>query len=249
MAIILGLSSTTVSAKSSKALVRADRLYKEAEFESAITAYQKVLDEKAFATEEEHQRALLHLSFSHYMAGHKDEATLVLKNLLKGEPDTKVDPVWTHPELVKFFEKTHKEVSASGTSTGSKGARKPVGIKTGPSKQEINWWALVPFGVGQFAVGDYLGGSLFAVAEVGLLATNLAIHFDVNSKTAPGSSNLAVDTAKTLVIVEGVMGILFYATVAFGILDAFLWAPGRGADDEQASVSIEAGPTGFTLRF
>jgi hypothetical protein len=73
---------------------------------------------------------------------------------------------------------------------------------------------LMPFGVGQFANDQIVKGVIFAAAEAGFLATNIALYWAQSPDRFVDDGALAV---------QRVSLILFFATIAVGIADAYLF--------------------------
>ena len=81
------------------------------------------------------------------------------------------------------------------------------------------------------ADADPVGGSLFLTAELGLIGANVALAVLDSNARAQDASAPTAQLERDITIsyaVRTASGIAAIVMGAFGILDAFVWSPGRG---------------------
>ncbi len=186
------------------------------------------------------------LGVSFLFEGHKGEAEQEFRKLLQLLPDYHFDALLDPPEVVDFFNDVRK--SYSGELTQLEAKRKaseeerlrPTVIekRVGRNSFAVNF---IPFGAGQFQNGHRKKGYAFLIAEstlgavsVAAFATNLAVYglkpqracrIAVADTACPADqiSHRDEDRSRWLTRAQVASGALFFATVAWGILDAIYY--------------------------
>jgi hypothetical protein len=166
-------------------------------------------------------------AFSLYLLNRRDEARAAWLELGKLAPGYRPDPIEVSPELVKFFgaiDTTAPPRAASpppsqppaGPSTTAALTPAPVVAEGGCAVVVC----LVPAGVGQFANGDVMKGTLLATGEVTMLGLNIGMYMSRAADYRHGPIDDAKDRKKSWVQHGALVG--FLALTAFGIVDAFM---------------------------
>lgn len=121
---------------------------------------------------------------------------------------------------------TTEELQAAPGNLQPPTAPRPPYVKapvTAPARGCGTLLCLVPFGVGQFANGRYLKGSLFAGAEVALLVANIALYWSRVSSYDQHGYFTNLSAADRSFAAQEVMAGLFAATAVGGVVDAFVF--------------------------
>jgi hypothetical protein len=150
------------------------------------------------------------------------------------------------PTKVEKNEPTAEEPRAAPAKPEQSSA--PIAAPTTTARVEPGapWYLkILPFGGGQFANHDPVGGGVFLGLEVALLGANIALLVANNGLIAKDGSYPHKSQSLPLYVSQQVTAAAFYATLAIGLIDAFVWSPSRGAS--RAAVSVAPGGAGFAF--
>ena len=154
----------------------------------------------------------------------------------KPEPQARVDAAATKPVVAPDKPEPAAEPGAATPSAPKEIAVAPATIDadaqpiaiTSQTHKPAPWYLkMLPFGVGQFANKDYAVGGVLLALELGLLATNIAMIV-LNRAAQNADGSYQPGTSPALYVAQQVSAGGLYLTLGFGLLDAFLWSPGRG---------------------
>jgi len=111
------------------------------------------------------------------------------------------------------------------------------GMERQPMWHAAPWYLkIIPFGGGQLANHDPVGGGVFLGLEVAFLATNIVTTLMNDKERATYGGFRHSQPYPALYDVQLGSAIALYATLAVGLVDAFVWSPGRG--ERRAHVSV-----------
>lgn len=155
-----------------------------------------------------------------YNAGKKDQAVAEYKTLRARYPSFRFNEDEVLPETVQYFDQ-HAGPSLVDQPRIVKGP----GLSPTQPAQPWQWYYVAPLGVGQFLAGSPVRGVVFAVLEVGLVAANIALAVDYNSKVGANGGTRDVAGATTL---QTAMNVTFFSAIgAFvaGTVDGIFFEP------------------------
>ncbi|MCC6810566.1 MAG: hypothetical protein IT381_24260 [Deltaproteobacteria bacterium] len=226
--------------------------YDDYEFDKAAAYFQDAL-KAGIADGRTREQTLLYLAFTLFGLQKNSEAKAQLRSLFKANPGYVLDQKGLLPELARFFEHEQaayqKELEAEKAVLESHGKPKVVvtvpveTLPTEPAKPVVTSDVvplyqsahpavkLLPFGIGQFANGDPVGGSLFLVGELLLIGANVASAVLDTQARATYASAPTAELERQIWMFYGLRTASGAAAIvlgAVGILDAFLWSPTRG---------------------
>jgi hypothetical protein len=199
-------------------------------------------------TEDEVVSAHKLLALSYFFVNKSKEAEQEVTSLLALRPNYQLDPIVDPPVAVRFFEDvrrrqgdritTLKKRELEETERAQKEEERRLAEVRAKAQRvyldrtverHSRLIALLPFGAGQAQNGQTTKAILFGVGEGVLAATSLAAYYSleyrypIDSTTGhrvfPASEQ---NTATTLLTLQLVAGAAFWATLAWGILDAQL---------------------------
>jgi hypothetical protein len=176
----------------------------------------------------------------------KDEAEQEFRKLLQLVPDYHFDALLDPPEVVDFFNGVRKSYAAELSQLEARRKAEEerrsrptiVERRVGRNSFTVNF---VPFGAGQFQNGDRKKGWAFLIAEstlgaasIAAFATNIAVYgfrpqrscrVDVGDAACPPGqiSHTDENRSRWLTRVQVGTGAMFFAAVAWGILDAIYY--------------------------
>ncbi len=247
-------------------LQRARDLFEYGEYEQARRVAERLLARNVLATDEDliDANRIVALAYLYGDAPDRlERAREYFLQLLSVEPDYRLDPFFTPPAALEFFEQVRRDneerlapireqrrlakqaLAAEAAArrrfleerSREREATKPPVVRT----VQRNHVALVflPFGAGQFQNGDRATGWAIASIQLAAGATSVASYFAIeslrndNGRFAPND----VRTARTLNTAKWVSAGVFYAAWLYGILDAW-----RGFEPEVLLETTEVAP-------
>ena len=269
------LVSTAQAAPRAEGLLKkAKASYDDYEFDKAAAYYEDAL--RAGVPDKKREQTLLYYAFSLFGLERKAEASAQLRELFTLNPAYTLDRKGLHPSLLKFYddEKAAAEkaavkvtppavvkVTPTKEPTPPPPVDQPKAITVAPTDAaptEVKTQVappyqsahpvlkVLPLGIGQFANGDPLGGSLFLAVELGLIGANVAFAvLDQNARAQyAGAPSAELERDITMYYaMRTASGVAAILVGAFGILDAFLWSPDRGAARHKQRYSFMIAPT------
>jgi hypothetical protein len=100
-------------------------------------------------------------------------------------------------------------------------ASQPIVIKQPEPVPGFRWYYLFPLGIGQFAAGSPVRGTMFMVLQAGFLAMNIASYYVMyQSEAIAGGGFRDVARAKTGLLLTDIAFAGLIASVIAGIVDA-----------------------------
>ena len=114
--------------------------------------------------------------------------------------------------------------------------------------QPAPWYLkVIPFGVGQFCNRDPIGGSVFLGLELAAVGANVGLSIVNATKRLPNGNYPANAGYPGLYIAQHVTAATAWAIGIVGVIDAFVWSPGRGEARAAASQEVLVPVTGGGL--
>ncbi|MGC4123067.1 MAG: hypothetical protein QM765_52565 [Myxococcales bacterium] len=120
-------------------------------------------------------------------------------------------------------------------------------VEARPARRGVGW-ALLPFGIGQYANGEPVKGALICISEILLFATSAAALGIVESSKVEsygfmnGGKVQDPDIGKALVITYMTAFWVGVAVVGIGIIDALVYRPSE-------TTTVALAPTGVAVKF
>jgi hypothetical protein len=218
------------------ALKAAENLYYEGRYADAVTALDAVAA-RPDASKKLKLAALKTSAFCQFLLGDNRKARETWLKLLALEPGYKLDPVEASPEIAEFFgrlrakEEKPPEAKAPevihATKAPASDAPPAKAVDPMPPPPEIRECGVVlcllPFGIAQFVNGNPGKGAGLAAAQVIFLGTNIALYWNRVAEFEKYGGFRDRDAAETKFTIQHVSLGLFVATVAVGIVDAYLF--------------------------
>jgi hypothetical protein len=259
--IALSVPSVAVAAPDTSAQLKsAIEDFEFGEHAAAAAKLRTILEPPKLSSKEDLIVARQYLGACYHLLDEKEKAKAQFSLLLALDPKHKLDPEVFSPAVVAFFEQVRDEAgfSLEGESSGRTAAELPPKKKRPPSdpdgaagdvvkKNEPKLdvvrpapkspptaaLAFVPFGVGQFNNHQPVKGALFAVSEVGLIATAITTFVmfrGLGETNASGAFEVtdAADQSRAESL-QSVFLATLYAGVgiaAIGIVEAVVSYPG-----------------------
>ncbi len=113
----------------------------------------------------------------------------------------------------------------------------PATVVAAPAYQAAPWYLkIIPFGGGQFANHDPVGGAVFLVVEAALLGTNIGLIVANNNLVFSNGSYPRGGSSLPLYVAQQTTAAVFYGSLVVGLVDAFVWSPKRGQARVQATL-------------
>lgn len=244
------------------------------EHAQAAEKLRSVLEPILLASREDVIVARQYLGACYHLLNDRTKAKKEFSMLLALDPTHKLDPEVFSPALVQFFEEVRTEAGLAlrgepepkesppppPVATALPQAP-PAGVVSSPAPEPHGLgWALIPFGVGQFANGHNGRGALFLASELGLFGASIATFAMFESlkiREVDGQGNLiregfrpedsdragSLQTAYLVTFWAGV------AVTALGIVEALVSHPGAAAPEVPVSGQVSAGPGSLTIHF
>lgn len=238
-------------------LQRAKDLFEYGEYDQARRLAEDLLSKNVLATDEALIDANRIVALA-YLYGERadrlEKAQQYFLQLLSVEPDYRLDPFFTPPAALEFFERVRQENEerlspireqrrlAKQARAAEEAARRrfleqrarEVDLQAPPETRYVqkNHMALIflPFGVGQFQNGDRAAGVAIASIQLAAGLTSLGSYLTVEGlKNERGRyAQAELRTARAFNTTKWVSAGLFYATWVYGVLDAW-----RGYEPER----------------
>jgi len=240
-----GPPEATPLKRSAEALLADGRLeYERGDYAAAVhTLVPLLYPSVTLASEEAVVDAHRLLALSYLLQKKEVEAEEEATSLLALRPSFRLDPIVDPPMAVSFFEAVRKRQTARLTELREREIKdaeartKEAERKRRAEAERIfiersvehhsRLVATIPFGVGQFQNGQNTKAALFLSAELAFGAASLAGYLTLEQKYPvdtstnrryfpPGQEN----TARALIGLQLGAGIAFWATLAWGLIDA-----------------------------
>jgi tetratricopeptide (TPR) repeat protein len=241
-------------------LKRARDRYEFGAYADAAAAVQQLLAASPDLPEGQRVEAWRILGLSEYQLGDRGASRAAFVNLLSVDPDYTLDPFLVPPQIVEFFDRIKAEAEPQlqplrdrrrelkeQERLAEEARRKLLAeeaIRAGPPtklvvvQEHVYILNFLPFGAGQFQNGEPTKGTIIAVSQVLLAATNLgailahnAIAQDPSRRCSVSSptncSNPPIpDSDRQLLqnidVVKYVSAGLFWAVYVYGVADALV---------------------------
>lgn len=213
---------------------RAIDTFNRADFARAADLLRLDLQQQIGKPEEEKTRELLVLAL--FNAGKEDDAVAAYRVLLERFPKWRFDEDSVLPDTIAFFEKhaPRKAVPPTPAPVASapvviakpaSAASAPVVLKQPatppPEAKRFRWYYLFPLGIGQYAAGSPVRGTIFLLLQAGFLVMNLVGYYAIyQPQQLPDDSSKDADRARMGMLLTniGFGGLL--GAIAAGIVDA-----------------------------
>jgi hypothetical protein len=238
LAFILTLAPTAQSPLQ-KELAAVESAYDDTEFEDATARASRLMKASDDKLSKAQKKRLHELSaFSFFYLGRKGPAEAQLVALFDLDPEASIDRKKVTPELAQFFDEIHlrwAEAHKGGTTV----------VQTVPATQQqqpeqhketqsverpaFRPVTLIPFGIGQLAIGDYAVGSVLLVLDAALAATMISLYW-VRQGEKQGGPYYA--DPKRAALMQDFQDAAAFALIVVGIIgfiDALVLAPSRVA--------------------
>lgn len=207
-------------------LEQATRSFAEAKYDEAATQYSNVLNqmERGAIERTAEPDVRERLGLSHYLAHHVDAARTEFRALCSRFPKYAPDKDALTPDAVAFIHEVAEcapkepklEEVIPWWSTGEHSPKQPAAFR---------WYYLAPLGIGQYAAGSPVRGTVFLTTQLGFLALNIAGAVLLANQRVPGGFVQDVSSAQNaqVMINVGFFGLL--SSLIVGTLDGALWEP------------------------
>ncbi len=251
LALALALALPLAASAADGRLAQATNHFEYGDFEKARTLAEQLLGERVLTEDRELIEANRIAGLGWFYAKDAEKARGYFVSLLSIDPDFKLDPFFTPPAAVEFFEKVRadnqellqpireqkakilaarkkeeelrREFEEKSRRAAEEAARRPAKIK----EVEKHYLPIVflPLGAGQFQNRDTSMGILLATVQVVSGVTSVVSYSVVESLRDPQSGGFPSDRfalAGTLDVVKWASAGVFYVAWGYGIVDA--WA-------------------------
>jgi hypothetical protein len=241
---LLLLTPLAASADADGDLRRAKDYFEYGEYERARGIAEGLLEQNVLATDEQLIDANRIAGLAWFYGDHADRLTLAERyflQLLSIEPEYRLDPFFTPPAAVQFFEEVkaaheaqlapireQRRVAREARRAEQEARRRFLEeqqrSRVDPRYVERHNFALVflPLGAGQFQNGDDSTGiALAAVQVVAGLTSALSYLAIENMRDDGGFSRSEVGTAQVLDTVKWASAAVFYGAWGYGVVDAW----------------------------
>jgi hypothetical protein len=264
------VSSAHAAPRVDTLLKKAKASYDDYEFDKAAAYYEDAL--RAGVTDQaKREQTLLYYAFSLFGLERAADAKAQLRELFKLNGNYALDRKGLHPSLLRFYDDEKaaaqqaavkaapppasdppKNVEQQTTITVAPTELPPPEVTTKVAPPYVSAHPvlkLLPFGIGQFANGDPAGGAAFLAVELALVGANVAFAvLDENARSAfakqTGAATPQQQAENNLFYaMRTASGVAAILVGAFGILDAFLWSPGRAEARHKLRYSFMLAPT------
>ncbi len=196
-------------------------------------------------------------AFSDFYLNRLAAAKEMLGSVFRTNPEATIDRTRYPPQLVAFFEDVRAEIlvrqkaapSGLQMEVEAKPASSPVSAPEGPRsapRRKFSPLSLLPFGIGQLALGDHAAGVIWLTLTAGLFAANLTLYLMLMKDRRADGLFADPPAARALQIAENVSGGALIAVVLAGLLDSLIWSPQR-MHQRALSVSLVPGRDSFVL--
>lgn len=212
-------------AKAPTSVAHAKDLYYQGRYQEAVYELEDVLA-RSKLPQAQRIEALKTEAFCLFLLKLNKEASGVWRKLLAIEPNYRLDPVQTSPEILGFFRRVGEAYRAHHTAAHAHHtAGAPPDLAAGASTRRGCgvFLCMVPFGVGQFANGRLGKGLAFAGAEVVFLALNIGLFWH-NKSLVDAQGRITDPTAHQLTYVLQMVSLGgFVVSAILGVIDAYVF--------------------------
>jgi hypothetical protein len=246
--MLLGLLLTLLAGAPSvqKDLAAVELAYEETEFEEAIAKASRLL--KRNRVSKSQKKRLHELSaFSFFYLGKKGPAEAQLLELFELDEAAGIDRKKATPELAAFFDevklrwmearkKPEPQPLAEIEAVPDEPPRdKPTELQQSTSgRPPFRAVSLIPFGIGQLALGDYAVGTVLLVLNAALATTMITLYYVRQGEKIDGGPFYAdPQRANLMQIFQNVAAFGLIGVAVLGFIDALVWAPLRVQTKEQ----------------
>jgi len=216
-------------ADAAAALVHAGASYEYGDMNQVVEAARPVAEGLLPASPEEQNKAFRLLGIGLYLTNRPLGAKTAFTELLRRDPDARLDPTTTRPELVAFFESLRYRQ-----------------LNQQRSARKVYWNFLPP--AGQFQNGDTVKGWVVlgvAMVPVAELVTSFIL---LTKWRRPGNTSMHHDAAENLQRADWVAAGLLSATYLYGVIDGLI-GYSRPLEESKPPVSVFLLPGGGGLGF
>lgn len=190
---------------------RAYAIYAYGEYRRAAKEFSSLLYPLKLTDKEEILKAHQYLGICYFLLDEKVAAENEFGSILRIEPGYSLDPLFTPPEIVGFFDNLKKAAEQEARTEARK-------------RQALFALNFVPFGVGQFQNGHRVKGYVLLGTEGAALVTNILTYYLRTTMEASPNHYLSQDVklANKLQDTQIVAFWVFVGAGVYGIVDA-LW--------------------------
>ncbi|MCO4763513.1 MAG: hypothetical protein KC502_18495 [Myxococcales bacterium] len=188
--------------------------FKYQDFDNAIPKLRKLIYPKPRLGRKREWRAREYLAAALWWSGKKPLALDEFTALLVRNPQSRLDPAYYPPQMIKDFAQQRANLIRLGVIKRNQKAR--PGKQVSHAAPPALALSLFPFGVGQFANRETVKGIAFLTTEVALAATSTALYAYNRDLGVQGKKS---DSAQVWQLSTGT---IFWAVAAWGVVDAVL---------------------------
>jgi len=219
---VLCVSTSNVALAESEGFQKAYALYAYGDFKEAAKQFHSLLYPLVLKDKDEILKAYQYLGICYYLLDQRLAAENEFRAILRTEPHYSLDPLFTPPQIMDFFNVLKREI-------GMEAQR----------RKALFYLNFVPFGVGQFQNGQKTKGYIFLGVEGTALLTNLVTYYVRKTmETSPDHYwKKDVKTANRLQDAQLIAFWVFVGTGVYGIVDAVWNSP---TEAERDGISITA---------
>ncbi len=248
---------------------RAKNLYDYGNHQKVVERLERALDLQMFTKTDQKQEALALIGVSSLILGDESRAGRVFLDLLRLDPDFRLNPVLYPPAIIDFVERIREENQEELQAILMKnGQEEPVEPEEPPPAVQIvekhpYYINFIPFGAGQFQNDQDAKGALFLSAEIVTLGVNVTSFFVARSLEGSDGKYSASNArqARDWTIAQYSALGAFVLLAVGGVIDAALnWKPEVTLEpsvqtETTAKSSVSTSPilqfdaTGASIRF
>ncbi len=221
--------AASLPASAAAALVRATAAYEYGDMLQVVEATRPVVEGTLRARPEQRAQALRLLGIGLYLTNRPLGAENAFSQLLRLDPEARLDPTITRPEVVAFFETIRQQHRARERSS-----------------QWFGWNFLPP--VGQFQNGDHAKAWILLGVETASLATFATTGLLLRDRCKPdgtcGAGGSWGQTAKQMRTLNWISAGVLAASYIYGVIDGIH----NFNRDDEPNLSVLVFPTGGGLR-
>ena len=275
LCVLLALAAP--QAPLTKELAAVESAYDDTEFEDAIARASRLLKGPARLSPLQRRRLLELSAFASFYLGRKGPAETQLRELFDLDAEADIDRKKVTPELAQFFDDvklrwfdakkaalnvvpvvpdTPPETRPETTPPLETPPLDPGATASAPiARPAFRAVTLIPFGIGQMAIGDYAAGVTFFVLDAALAATMVTLYWVRESEKVvvagvKTTTYLDPQRAFAMQIAQDVAAFSLIAVGIIGFIDALAFSPMRMAEkNAQPTVAptVSALPGGASL--
>jgi len=209
-----------VALAESEGFQKAYAMYAYGDFKEAAKQFHSLLYPLVLKDKDEILKAYQYLGICYYILDQKLAAENEFRAILRTEPHYSLDPLFTPPQIVDFFN----------------GLKREIGMEV-QRRRALFYLNFVPFGVGQFQNGQKAKGYVLLGVEGTALLTNLVTYYARKTmETSPDVySKEDIKSANRLQDAQLIAFWVFVGTGVYGIVDAVWNSP---TEAERDGISI-----------